>query len=334
MNPHDQARRRRSYGGGLSQRVIRRRTLMFAAALAAVLAVVWLCRPADAQQPTGAAGDVAQPVEAPRSGRQAPAPAPADADGAGPDRAVPKASAIPVTPVEMLDALQWPFATAFLLASVIALWFGIERIVVLRRGRVIPRPFVERFLQHLEQGKLDAEAALQLCQQNGSPVAHVFAHGVRKWGKPSVEVEQAIIDGGERQVSHLRNHLRVLNGVASIAPLIGLFGTVVGMIISFNEIGSSNAMGKANELAGGIAVALLTTAVGLAIAIPSLVLYMYLAGRVDSLVMEMDELAQNVVHLISAEALAREPVAAPKTVAAHRVPSKPHTEPQPKKRAV
>ncbi len=215
--------------------------------------------------------------------------------------------AIPYTPEELVDAVGWYFLAPFLFASFIAIWFGIERLVVLRRGRVIPRAFVDRFLQHLEQGKLDQDSALELCEENGSPVASVFAHGVRKWGKPSVEVEQAIIDGGERQVSQLRKHLRILNGVSTVTPLVGLLGTVIGMIMAFNEIAAADAMGKADKLAVGIAMALLTTALGLMIAIPALILYMYLAGRVDSLVMEMDLLAQDVVHLISMEALAKEP---------------------------
>ena len=328
---HQDGRRQRTFGAAPSATVIRRRTALLGIALVAILGVMWLYRPVEAQdeanRPEAAARVEAPPVGAPPAG-----PGAAPTDGAA-EPGTARRSAIPVTPVEMLNALGWYFAVPFVLASVIALWFGIERVVVLRRGRVIPRPFVERFLQQLQQGKLDPETALRLCQESGSPVAHVFAHGVRKWGKPSVEVEQAIIDGGERQVSHLRNHLKVLNGVASVSPLIGLFGTVVGMILSFNRIANSDAMGKTTQLAEGIGVALLTTAVGLAIAIPSLVLYMYLAGRVDSLVMEMDELAQNVVHMISAEGLTREPVARP-AATAHRVPSKPHTDPQPKKRAV
>ena len=234
-----------------------------------------------------------------------------DPFGAAPRRKNPiPRSAIPRNPAEVLDAMGPFFIAAFVLASVIALWFGIERLVVLRRGRVIPRAFVERFLQNLEAGHLDSEEALELCQRNGSPVALVFAHGIRKWGKPSVEVEQAIIDGGERQISQMRKHLRVVNGVATVMPLVGLLGTVWGMILAFNQIASNDAMGNANELAVGISLALLTTAAGLCIAIPSLILYMYLAGRVDALVMEMDLLAQNVVHLISAEALADKPVAA------------------------
>lgn len=222
----------------------------------------------------------------------------------------PERTPIPKDPVGVVRALGIFFVVPFMIASVIALWFAIERLVVLQRSRVIPRPFVERFLQHLEKGNLDAETGLSLCEENGSPVASVFAHGIRKWGKPSVEVEQAIIDGGERQVSRLRKHLPVLNGVATVAPLLGLLGTVIGMIQAFNEIADADAMGRTESLAVGIAMALLTTAIGLMIAIPSLILYMYLAGRVDSLVMEMDELAQNVVNLISAESLAARPIPA------------------------
>lgn len=220
------------------------------------------------------------------------------------DKAKPKG--IP-TELDQIIIAGGPVMIPIGICSFIALAFGFERLVVLRRRRVIPKDFVSRFLEHLEQGQLDRRGALELCEDNGSPLAQVFAHGIRKWGKPSVEVEQAIIDGGERQVSQLRKHLRILNAVATISPLLGLFGTVVGMIMCFNEISTGSAMGKSEQLAGGIGVALITTAAGLAVAIPALIIYMYLVGRVDALVMEMDFLAQKVVNLISAEALANPP---------------------------
>lgn len=209
---------------------------------------------------------------------------------------------IPTHPVEILQMMR-AWLVPFVLASVIAVWFAIERIVVLRHGRVIPRNFVDPFLEQLRTGRLDAATALAQCEKNDSAIAAVFAHGVRKWGRPGVEVEQAIIDGGERQIGQLRRHLRVINGVATVTPLLGLLGTVIGMIESFNVIATAGAMGKADQLASGIAVALLTTAAGLAIAIPALITYMYLSGRVEALVMEMDELAQGVVRSVSAEAL-------------------------------
>lgn len=212
---------------------------------------------------------------------------------------------IPREPMEVFRALGL-FSYPLGLCSVVVVWFAIERLVILRRGRVIPRPFVKRFFEHIEQGKVDAKGGLKLCEENGSPIAMIFAHGLRKWGKPSVEVEQAIIDGGERQLSQLRKHLRVLNGAATVAPLLGLLGTVVGMIQSFNSIAMKAGMGKTEELAAGIGLALLTTAVGLMIAIPALIMYMYLSGRVDALVIEMDGYAQDLVDLISAEALAEQ----------------------------
>lgn len=218
---------------------------------------------------------------------------------------VAKKRGIPRDPLEVFYALgifMYPLG----LCSVIVVWFSIERLVVLRRGRVIPRPFVKRFFEHIEQGKVDAKGAMKLCEENASPIAMIFAHGLKKWGKPSVEVEQAIIDGGERQMSQLRAHLRVLNGAATVGPLLGLLGTVVGMIDSFNSIAMSDSMGKSAEMAGGIGLALLTTAVGLLIAIPALIMYMYFSGRVDALVMEMDAYGQDLVDQISAEALAEQ----------------------------
>lgn len=225
------------------------------------------------------------------------------------------ASAIPNTPWEVAQAMGMPFTAAFVLASVIALWSAIERVAVLRVRRVIPRAFVDRFLMHLRTGRMEKVEALTVCQQNHSPMADIFMHGVRKWGKPSVEIEQAVIDGGERQVSLLKKRLRVLNGVATITPLVGLLGTVVGMIQAFNDIATADAIGQTQQIARGIAMALLTTAVGLFIAIPALTAYMFLAGKIDALVMEMDRLGQELVHLISAEALReRAVVAVPSTV--------------------
>ena len=215
--------------------------------------------------------------------------------------------AIPTNLFETIGAggaLMYPIGAC----SILALAFSLERLVALRRRRVIPKDFVTRFLDHLEQGQLDRRTALKLCEENSSPIAAIFAHAVRKWGKPSVEVEQAIIDGGERQVSQLRKHLRVINAVSTISPLLGLLGTVVGMIVCFNQIASSSAMGKAEQLAGGIGIALITTAGGLFVAIPALILYLYFVGRVDALVMEMDLLAQRVANLISAESLAALPM--------------------------
>jgi biopolymer transport protein ExbB len=91
--------------------------------------------------------------------------------------------------------------------------------------------------------------------------------------------------------------------VSTVAPLLGLLGTVWGMIQAFNVIATSPAMGRAEMLAGGISVALITTAAGLLVAIPAMILYLYFVGRVDGLVMEIDHYGQEIVNLISYEAL-------------------------------
>ena len=148
------------------------------------------------------------------------------------------------------------------ICSFVMLVFVFERAIALRRGRVIPAPFVKRFLLQLREGKLDRDQALELCKESQSPVAEVFAGAVRKWGRSSVEIEQAMIDSGERVAHGLRRYMRLFNAVATISPLLGLLGTVFGMIHLFNDIATSDAMGRTELLAGGISEALLTTAVG------------------------------------------------------------------------
>jgi biopolymer transport protein ExbB len=197
-----------------------------------------------------------------------------------------------------------PLMYAIIFCSVLLVTFTLERAVSLRRRRVIPKPFVKRFLEQLRDGGLDRQQALDLCLENGSPVAQVFAGAVRKWGRPGVEVEQSVIDAGERATSGLRRYLRIFYAVATVGPLLGLMGTVLGMIQTFNVIAvNANAMARSQDLAGGIAKALLNTAGGLAVAIPASILYAFFVSRIDRLVTEIDGRAQEVVNLISAEEL-------------------------------
>jgi len=186
--------------------------------------------------------------------------------------------------------------------SVLTLVFVLERGMALRRSRVIPGPFVKRFLHQLSEGNLDREEALELCRDNKSPIAEVFAGAVRKWGRPAVEVEQAYLDNGERAANGLRRYVRMFNGVSTISPLLGLLGTVFGMINAFNDIAGSDAMGRPELLAAGISEALITTAAGLVVAIPALAFYLFFTARVDQLVMAIDAYGEEIVNHISAEA--------------------------------
>jgi biopolymer transport protein ExbB len=181
--------------------------------------------------------------------------------------------------------------------------FGIERAVSLRTSRVVPAPFTKRFVERLQSRDLARGEALEACDANGSPVARVFAAAVRRWGKPAVEIEQAAIDACERELNHLRRYRQVFNGVATVGPLLGLLGTVFGLIRSFTDVAGAGAMGRPDLLARGFGEALVTTAMGLLVAIPAMVLHWYFTGRVDRLAMRLDEGCQQVIDEISLEAL-------------------------------
>ena len=191
------------------------------------------------------------------------------------------------------------------ICSFILVVFIFERFIGLRRGRIIPGPFTKRFLEQLRDGDLDRETALQLCERDKSPMANVFKAGVLKWGRSAVEIEQSVLDEGERSSNHLRKYLRLINGVATVCPLLGLLGTVLGMIHAFDSIAtvSSSATDPKALIATGISQALLTKAAGHSVAIPALIAYIFFCSRVDKHVMEIDELGMKVVNLISAEAI-------------------------------
>jgi biopolymer transport protein ExbB len=267
----------------------RRRSFLFRALLLALLACLFCALSATrvhaADDKAGPAAVTVKPVS------------PSDSAAAEP-RAY-----IPTSDLKQIVHDAGPLMYAILLCSFLLVAFLLERTISLRRSRVIPGPFVTRFLQQLRDGQLDREQALELCEANGSPVANVFAGAIRKWGRPGVEVEQGVIDAGERATNGLRRYLRIFYGVATVGPLLGLMGTVLGMIQTFNVIAAADALGRAELLAGGIAKALLNTAGGLAVAIPASIFYVFFVSRVDRLVMDIDKLAQEVVNVVSAEEL-------------------------------
>jgi biopolymer transport protein ExbB len=196
-----------------------------------------------------------------------------------------------------------PLMVPIAVCSLVLVAVVFERMIMLRRGRVIPRPFTRRFLEQLRLGELSQTTALELCLQDGSAAAKVFAGAVRKWGRPTVEVEQGCLDAAERVAGELRRNLRVLNGVATVSPLLGLLGTVLGMIQAFNVVATADALGRPELLAKGISQALLTTAAGLSVAIPALLAYLYFGSRVDRLLADIDALAQEVVQSIAGDNL-------------------------------
>ncbi|MEM9411035.1 MAG: MotA/TolQ/ExbB proton channel family protein [Planctomycetota bacterium] len=196
-----------------------------------------------------------------------------------------------------------PLMIPIMLCSFVLVVFTFERLIALRKGRIIPGPFTRKFLEQLADRTLDKETAVDLCEKDGSVIANVFRAGILKWGKSSVEVEQAVLDEGERQSNRMRRYLRLINGIATVCPLLGLLGTVLGMIHAFDAISTVDASGGDPKImiATGISQALLTTAAGMTVAIPALIAYLFFTGRVDLRVMEIDSLSMKVVHAVCAE---------------------------------
>lgn len=187
--------------------------------------------------------------------------------------------------------------------SLIVFALSLERLVALRRGRVIPRPFVRRFTECVEDGQLSYDEATEICDEFDCPVAEVFQAAVRRWGRPMFEVEQAVMDAGDRVADGLKRFLRVFHAISNVAPLIGLLGTVLGMIEAFETISTQQSVGRPELLASGISTALMTTAGGLSVAIPAYLAYMYFSSKSDRYLGEIDKLCQRVVDCISAEGL-------------------------------
>lgn len=209
-----------------------------------------------------------------------------------------------------------PMFIPLAICSFLLFLFVFERSISLRGGRVIPKPFVRRFVEQLQEGSLDSHTALDRCDENGSPIAEVFAAGVKKWDRSTVEVEQAVIDAGERVGARLRKYLRLFNGIATISPLLGLLGTVMGMITAFNTIATADGMGKPELLATGISQALLTTAAGLTVAIPAIIAYLHFSSRADKLLTEIDQYGQQIVNEIAVDGWKERPKKKVKTRAA------------------
>lgn len=189
------------------------------------------------------------------------------------------------------------------ICSLIVITLSFERMIALRRGRVIPRPFVRRFTECVEDGQLSYDEATELCEEFDCPVAEVFRAAVRRWGRPMFEIEQAVMDAGDRVADGLKRFVRVFHAISNVAPLLGLLGTVLGMIEAFETISTQESLGRPELLASGISVALMTTAGGLSVAIPAYLAYMYFSSKSDNYLGEIDRLCQRVVDCISAEGL-------------------------------
>jgi biopolymer transport protein ExbB len=188
------------------------------------------------------------------------------------------------------------------LCSVVALAYVVERSVRLRRGRLGTRRLGNAVVAATrERG---APGGLELLRQNRSPLGRVLAAGLQRAGSPYMEREMAAEDAGRREVKRLSANLRPLVVVAMIAPLLGLLGTVWGMIEAFSAIAVQDGLGRPELLAEGISQALITTAAGLAVAIPTQAAYYYFKSRIDRWVRLAEDVHVELHGLLDAKVAA------------------------------
>jgi len=181
-----------------------------------------------------------------------------------------------------------------ILCSIIALAVFIERLWALRRKQVIPPEFINQIEEKVKKGKISE--AVFLCQNDGSSIAKVFLAGLKSLGKGMWLVKEAIEDRGGREGLILEKYLGLLYTIANLSTLLGLLGTVSGMMKIFKVI--SNAGQNPALLAGGIAEALITTFAGLCVAIPVMALHRILKDKAESLIFEMEEYSIKLIELI------------------------------------
>lgn len=182
-----------------------------------------------------------------------------------------------------------------IMASVLVVAIVSERYWMLRTRRVIPPRLVAKIWQWYKQGELTGTKVEEL--RKGSPLGRMLATGLFNMHHSREIMKDSIEETGRHEVHELERYLNTLGSIATVTPLLGLLGTVIGMIKVFNAI-TDQGIGDPAVLSSGISEALITTASGLAVAIPALIFYRYLRGRVDELVIQMEQEAIKMVEIM------------------------------------
>ena len=197
----------------------------------------------------------------------------------------------------IVQAAGWPI-WFLLFASVIAVALIIERSISLRAARVIPRNLLDQVVAVYRRQGLSPEVVERLSRD--SPLGAVLAAGLRNLKSSRYVMKEAIEEAGRAAAHELERFLTTLGTIATAAPLLGLFGTVIGMIEIFGA--QSPASGtNPQQLAHGISIALYNTAFGIALGIAALVFYRHFRARVDTFVVEMEQLASKLIDIVHGE---------------------------------
>ena len=196
----------------------------------------------------------------------------------------------------IIQAAGWPIYP-LLLASIIAVALIIERSVSLREVKIVPPTLLDQVMTvHARQG-VTAEIVDKLAKD--SPLGEVLAAGLRNEKSPRHVMKEAIEEAGRSVAHNLERFLTTLGTIATAAPLLGLFGTVVGMIEIFGSQSPSGT--NPQQLAHGISIALYNTAFGIAISIPSLIFYRHFKNKVDGFVVQMEQAASKLIDIVHGE---------------------------------
>ena len=195
--------------------------------------------------------------------------------------------------VEIVKAGGWLMAP-IILCAIIAMGIILERFWTLQQNRVMPEDLTSKVWGWIRKDALERQQIETLHQ--GSPLGQILAAGLINRDRERVVMKDSIEDTGRHVVHELERYLDTLGTVAAISPLLGLLGTVIGMVKVFAAI-TTHGVGNPTVLAGGISEALITTAAGLTVAIPALIGYRYYRNRVDTLVVDMEK---EVIKLVEA----------------------------------
>jgi biopolymer transport protein ExbB len=182
------------------------------------------------------------------------------------------------------------------LCSLIAVTIFFERMFYLKSIKTKTKRFVLRIKNLVKKGSI--ELAISACRKSPTPISKIMLAGLMKFGQGRNEMKEAIEDSANQEIPILERNLSTLSTIGNITPLLGLLGTVFGMVKAFNVIAVMG-VGKPEALAGGISEALLTTAFGLSIAIPTIVIFNYLSNRVDKLIREMEINCVELIDLLT-----------------------------------
>lgn len=179
-----------------------------------------------------------------------------------------------------------------ILCSIISLSIFIEKLITLRRKRVII-PEIVSVIENIKSLD-DVSLAISICKKNKGVFSNIIQIGLRNSHLPKEEIKEIFTDQGRQEARTLERGLVILETIAAIAPLLGLLGTVIGMIKVFDVI-SVQGVGQATALSSGISEALITTVVGLSIGIPTLVFYNYFTNKAENLILDIEKFSNNLI---------------------------------------